>query len=139
VKEFCRARRSCLALIAALPLGLSRWGRLSSSADPHGQEWPFAELGRLATVILPPDSAQKIGRIYLGAHPDPDLEAGLLKALWPEADPFLAHGPPAPRELRLRLAAAVREDFRQRRIVHVDNWHLALTEARLCGLIALQA
>ena len=133
-------RRACLLLLATLPLGIWQWSRLSSSLDPHDPETRLAQLRRLAPEIVPPESAARIGHSYLASCPDASLEAGLVRAVWPEGS--ATPGEPtllAPGELKDRVASAVREDFRLRRIVRVSNWHLALTEARLCGLIAMRA
>jgi hypothetical protein len=40
-------------------------------------------------------------------------------------------------ELRSAIAASVRDDFATSRVVTVDGWMLAITEARLCALAYL--
>jgi hypothetical protein len=138
MNDCSRGRRACLLLLATLPLGISRWSSSSYSFDPHDPETRLAQLRRLAPEVVPPESAARIGHSYLESHADASLEAGIIRAVWPEG--FAAPAEPtllAPGELKDRLAAACREDFRHRRIVRVSNWHLALTEARLCGLIAM--
>lgn len=140
MNDFRPVRRTCLLLLATLPLGIWQWSSSASSLGLHEVERRLARLRRLAPEVLPPESAVRIGRSYLESRLDTSLETGLVHAVWPEGsattpEPALL----APGEVKDRLAAAVREDFRHRRIVRVSNWHLALTEARLCGLVAMQA
>ena len=40
---------------------------------------------------------------------------------------------------RSAIAANIRDDFAQGRIVDADGWQLSLTEARLCALAALSS
>lgn len=119
-----------------MPLGLSLWREIGfefSEADLD-----LRQLQSIARGLLPIDSAAEIGRAYLRDHTDESLGQDLVRSLRAGS-----HGVAGPRalsqaELRNHLARAVREDFQQRRIVLVGNWHLARTEARLCALVAAQ-
>ena len=129
------ARRAFIIGLASTPVALllSR----GIGFEPGGADSALAELRSVARALLPIDSAAEIGRVYLQSRTDESLGLELVRSLWvgsPGADRHRALSPSA---LRKRLTAAVREDFRQRRIVRVGNWHLALTEARLCALVAL--
>lgn len=71
-------------------------------------------------------AATAVGRRYLLTHPgerDFDDVVALLRAGSPR-DPLSA--------VRRRVA----EDFNRGRVIVVDGWVLARTEARLCGLLA---
>ena len=129
------ARRAFIVGLASTPVALllSR----GISFEPGGADSALAELRSVARALLPIDSAAEIGWAYLRSRTDESLGPELVRSLRvgsPDAD---GHRAISAAELRTRLAAAVREDFRQRRIVRVGNWHLALTEARLCALVAL--
>jgi endonuclease/exonuclease/phosphatase family metal-dependent hydrolase len=127
-------RRMCLlaalgAAAKALEGRFAEWG--TSTDSPHE--------GRLTAELLnllPRDSASAIGSEYLRTHRDAMLETGLARALQLETPSKHA---PGPGELKRRLASAARADFRHGRIVRVMNWHLALTEARLCAWVARHA
>ena len=64
-------------------------------------------------------SARAIGAAYLRSHPADRLDAETLVAALPT------------------VAEHVRNDFSNARVVTVDGWMLAVTEARLCALAYL--
>ena len=127
-------RRAFIAGLASLPLAFSLWRGIAFEAG--GADVAVRELRSLARALWPSESAAAIGRAYLRSRKDESLERELVSALWPSPPLGKAHRAISRDELRNRVAEAVREDFRQRRIVRVRNWHLALTEARLCALVA---
>jgi hypothetical protein len=121
-------RRTCLiSLLALTPPLVARtiWSTGGSS--------PLRQLAQLM-ALLPRDSAIEIGQAYLRTYVDGALERSGAAAL---AAVLVAPGVLRSDELKRRLAESVRDDFRARRIVRVGQWHLALTEARLCALVAL--
>jgi hypothetical protein len=73
-------------------------------------------------------SARAIGAAYLREHP---ADAEMLAADFPTA--------PSAADLRSTVAARIRDDFAASRMVTVDGWMLAITEARLCALTYLVA
>jgi hypothetical protein len=81
---------------------------------------PLAARPASATALfshLP--SARVIGAAYIRSHPADDFDISEL--------------PPD----RPAIAARVRDDFANGRIVTVDGWMLSITEARLCALAYL--
>jgi hypothetical protein len=130
-------RRAFIMGLASAPVALllSR----GIGFESGGADSALAELRSVARTLLPMDSAAEIGRAYLHSRTDESLGLELVRSLGAVSPGVDGHRSLSPAELRARLAAAVRQDFRQRRIVRVRNWHLALTEARLCALLALPA
>lgn len=104
---------------------------------------PAAHRDRLAARAagLFPDgrSASALGRSYLARHPneaDPDR---LIDALFADLPPAPSDGTEA-REveaIRAWVTARIEDDFRRARIVRVEGWILARSEARLCALASL--
>ena len=76
-------------------------------------------------------SARAIGAAYLRSRPANGLDAAALAAALPAGKTVA--------ELRSAIAASVRDDFAASRVVTVDGWMLAITEARLCALAYLVA
>lgn len=91
---------------------------------------------RLRALLLRPDRARLLGKVYLWQmKPRPDLQALTLAVL-----PHVSHDPHTldqKRELRNSVRAQVEADFASVRVVDVGGWLLAETEARLCGIVAL--
>ena len=95
-------------------------------------------MGRLRSLMGPPESARVIGSAYLERFPQEAEASTLLRLILdrlalvePEA---AALGAPA---LRGRLAAGLRADFADGHLVDVGGWLLSRTEARLCAAWAL--
>lgn len=131
-------RRSFLTLLAWMGgLGLLRPGRAVDELRKTAEE----PLGmRLADLLTDQRSAAAVGRAYLRSAPherNPHLLVQAIAASRPELRRNLAASD-VPR-LRAWLSQALREDFEQGRLVEVDGWILAETEARLCALAALRA
>jgi hypothetical protein len=114
-----RAGGGCAALAAAGAVGL----RTISAA------------GAVRDVANPPanDGIVALGRAYLRAHPDEADLATLKRAV-----PGLA-GDGSVRERLPDLAGVVADDFAAGRVVTVDGWQLAASEARAAAAVALGA
>ncbi len=85
------------------------------AAESETLSWPFRDHA----------SARAIGRRYLRTHPaSSELQVTRL---------LLRPGADRGRRIRERIAA----DFAAGRVVILDGWVLAATEARLCALSAL--
>jgi hypothetical protein len=81
-------------------------------------------------------SAVRLGRAYLERRPaesDADVLRFHLRDLAPQAG-WMATRPDA---VHRRLTSLSREDFGEGRVVLIDGWVLAHTEARACALVAL--
>ncbi len=102
-------RAGMRALLAALLLPTRGRGTDATQAALHSL---FSDL----------PSARAIGAAYIVENP----------AEW--IDPAILPTGLAATELRSIIAARVRDDFSNSRIVSVDGWVLAVTEARLCAL-----
>ena len=112
----------------ALALGVDR---------PSGSDLARA----LVATLRRPDSAAAVGRAYLARFPAEALSVRLVEGIREGLardgfDPVVPTGRPA--ELRSRLGKRVRRDFAEGRVVAVDGWVLAATEARLFALAALR-
>jgi hypothetical protein len=130
-------RRFLVCLWAAGGLGLGWPARAGTRFALAG---PAQSADRLAAVFRRRTSAAAVGRAYLAGHPG---EAGidhlvtqLGEALrrW-DCEPDRADC----MTLRVAMSRLVKEDFASSRVVKVDGWVLSLSEARLCGLVALLA
>jgi len=90
---------------------------------------------RLKELVPHTDSAVVIGREYLrvaSAHWKPERLATLISSCCGER--AFDSGVEA---LRRSLARRTRQDFAEGQIVRIHGWMLSVTEARLCGLVAL--
>ena len=99
---------------------------------------PVSAAERLAGLLAHRDSARVVGTAYLDRVPSEASASRLVDRI--AAD--LPEGRRTVRdasddELRSLLAASVRSDFEQDRIVEVDGWVLSPTEARLYALTTL--
>jgi len=72
-------------------------------------------------------SARAIGAAYLRSYPADRLDTSIFPIGL------------SPTERRSTIAAQVRDDFASSRVVSVDGWMLARTEAQLCALAYLTA
>lgn len=115
-----------LALLPGLPLG-----RLLEAESVDGPSWIGALVGdRHAATVL--------GKRYLNAMPEERSAAWLARELLGMELPDTITAEQAG-SLRRHLCAARTEDYRDGRLVVLDGWVLARTEARLLALIALSA
>lgn len=115
-----RFLEALVALVATSGLGSAACSRREHAAAP----------------LLPDlDAAVRIGLRHLAEGADPTA----LRALDARIETTLAEldATRAPMEqLAVALAGWIREDFVQGRIVTVDGWQLARSEAGLCALLA---
>jgi len=98
------------------------------TAEAGGERGRRRVLSGLFTAL---PSARAIGAAYLRSCADDGLDAATLAAELPAEVTMTA--------LRETVAARVRDDFATARVVNVDGWLLARTEARLCALAYLVA
>ena len=127
------SRRALIIGLASIPFA---WELRRAIFVQSGSAWTDLEdLCSVALELLPKTSAAEIGRAYLAVHRDEFLGYELVRELRSGPHQQLRDRTLFRRELRARVRGTVREDFRQRRMVCVRNWHLALTEARLCALV----
>ena len=145
-------RRSVLATV--LGGGLAAWwalgpGRALGRGLAAGGRTPgVADLAeRLVGALGRPDSAAAVGRAYLARFPEEAVPARLvagIAAAWEDEEGGGADGggfDPARADraaLRRRRRNQLRRDFARGRVVSVDGWVLAATEARLFALAALR-
>jgi hypothetical protein len=127
-------RRHVLGGLGAAATGALGW-RPAWARTASGASGPAA---RLLGVLSRSDSAAVIGRAYLAGHPDEAEVDRLVAAL----DTALQHhhdssGRVEGMELKGALSRLIRDDFAERRVVHVEGWVLSRSEARLCALAAL--
>jgi hypothetical protein len=79
-------------------------------------------------------AARRVGRIYLSSHPEEADPALLQRALFGAAG-----GSWDDRRAAIAWEEACQSDFRAARLVAVEGWWLAQSEARLCALLYLSA
>jgi hypothetical protein len=87
---------------------------------------------RLAGVLQHPDSAARLGRLYLDGTPR-EADAARLVTLIGAAPVSVT----TDEALRASLDERIRNDFINGNTVAVDGWLLSITEARLCALVSL--
>ncbi len=114
------------AVVGGLGAGLSLG--FASAAEAGGDRERRRALSGLFTAL---PSARAIGAAYLRSCADDGLDAATLAAELPAEVTMTV--------LRETVAARVRDDFANARVVNVDGWLLARTEARLCALAYLVA
>ncbi len=122
-------RRTFLALLAAGTVSGSAWTGLAAVVGPGTGTIAAAATGSSGGV----DGVVRLGRSYLHDHPD-ESDAAQLRSLLPGLDASRPVRPQLP-----ALAPASVDDFDAGRVVFVDGWHLALTEARASAAVALEA
>jgi len=129
-----RRRFLRLALLGAatLLLGPSRRGWRFEAVEPTAS----TELARrLVRSLRDVPSAQVVGAAYLRATPGyTDVHVLVTRLLRDE--PALS-GSRSAGAMRKLLRRCIREDFARERVVAVNGWLLAETEARLCALAIL--
>jgi hypothetical protein len=99
---------------------------------------PAQSADRLAAVFRQRTSAAAVGRAYLAGHPGDAGVDHLVTQLGEALRRWDCEPDRADRmTLRAAMSRLVKEDFARSRVVKVDGWVLSLSEARLCGLVAL--
>jgi len=124
-------------------LRLPKWSRRSFLVVVAGTSGAGAALvaPRLLRILDPlghgvredaARAARRLGRLYLSSHPE-DADAALLqRALFGAAG-----GTWDDRRAAIAWENACQSDFRAERLVAVNGWWLAQSEARLCALLYL--
>ncbi len=130
MKQFSLNRRQLLQL--GLGIGLA-WS-IGAPVLTHSAASPEQVRADLATLLQYQASAKIIGQHYLQRYPQ---EADVEQLLSLIAADVVAGAQRDPQELRMRLAQKVRQDFADERVVNLQGWLLARTEARLCALAVL--
>ncbi len=82
------------------------------------------------------ESAERIGRRYLATLPA-DTDRSRLLAMSPALDCALRAVRHRPEIAAGLLRQGINDDFSHANTVVVDGWVLAVTEARLCAVVAL--
>jgi hypothetical protein len=101
--------------------------------------WMENTLGSgLGQILKHTASARIIGQEYLREAPQEADVQTLARLLWvdfPQNSTGLREVNTV--ELRARLRLRTRQDFEEGRIVRLQSWMVAVTEARLCALVSL--
>lgn len=131
-------RRRFLAwLLGSLALGAPLASRLARAGGDLADREALAWIDEL---IPHPESAARLGRSYLAAHPEHADRRLLLGNLERAATSGLGStnppGDPAQRVAGLRQT--VRHDYTRGEVVVVDGWLLSITEAQLYALTAMR-
>ncbi len=122
-------RRTFLALLAAGTVSGAAWSGLADVVAPGAE----ATAATSTTTSAGADGVVRLGRSYLRDHPE-EADAAQLRSSLPGLDPAQPVRPQLP-----ALAPTSVGDFEAGRVVFVDGWHLALTEARASAAVALGA
>ncbi|HEX9799200.1 MAG TPA: hypothetical protein VGC00_03420 [Thermoanaerobaculia bacterium] len=124
------ARRELVLALAALSVAPGLLVSCRRRPDPR------ALAAALAARLRRDEAVRALGRAVVATHPE-ESDAGALAA---RLAAELGWTPDAPgAELDRRLGERVRDDFRLGRLLVVDSWRLAATEARVAALLALAA
>jgi hypothetical protein len=120
-------RRTFLTLLAAGTVSGTAWTGLTALVTPGATAAAATDSPARA------DGVVRLGRSYLHDHPDAS-DATQLRSSLPGLDATQPVRPQLP-----TLAPASVGDFEAGRVVFVDGWHLADTEARASAAVALGA
>jgi hypothetical protein len=110
-------------------------GRGSSPRDAS----PEALAARIVSVVPDRRRAAVLGRAYLREAPSEASVTGLVAAISSGCVPQLDSRTSGAADVRRALTARIESDYAERRVVDVQGWLLAPTEARICALTALTA
>jgi len=116
-------------------LGLLGLGPLRASTAVAHRTPPDSRTTRLTELVPHTESAVVVGREYLRMAPaerEPERLAALISSCCGERV-FDSDG----EALRRSLVRRTRQDFAEGQVVRIHGWMLSVTEARLCGLVAL--
>ena len=120
-------RRTFLTLLAAGTVSGAAWSGLADVVAPGAD----ATAAPSTTTPAGVDGVVRLGRSYLHDHPE-EADAAQLRSSLPGLDASQPVRPQMP-----ALAPASVGDFEAGRVVFVDGWHLAVTEARASATVAL--
>jgi hypothetical protein len=99
----------------------------------RGGGGPSSAHSQLSNLLSHSESARAIGHAYLALAPEEASATCLLRRIHRS----LADRRAGARDLRELVARRIAQDFAEDRIVELQGWILARTEARLCALKAL--
>jgi hypothetical protein len=126
-------RRRFLLLAAATVPAAGAAGLLWARRGPESRVDTFA--GRATAFIDDLGAARRLGRSYLEANPAEAGERQLERLLVEASSEWrAARGPVDVETMRALVRRDARRDFAEDRLVAVDGWYLARTEARLAAL-----
>lgn len=121
-------RRTFLALLGVGTVSATALAGLAEAMTiPAGATGPAVR----RAVATDKDGVVRLGQSYLAGHPD-EADPTKLRSLLPGLDAAQPVRPQLPAMVAPSIA-----DFEAGRIVFVDGWHLALTEARASAAVAL--
>jgi hypothetical protein len=126
-------RRKAATLLTAVLLA-SPFGDLLASITAPSVSTTARLKRMLLALFTDPWCAYSIGTAFARTMPEAARSADLLAAA------FLTEQPAAFAtidELRASILMQIHGDFAEGRVVNVDGWLLAVTEARLCALVTL--
>ena len=93
---------------------------------------------RLVSLFKGQKSAKVIGLEYLKIVPEENNKQQLLSLLSSSLESFSGlHTETDLSKLREWLRIRRQEDFKEGKVIYVQNWLLSVTELRLCALVAL--
>jgi len=107
---------------------------IAAAVLPAAWTSPAAAGALLRDAFADPQAAARIGRAYLADRPADEALGGFLDRLARRVRDAAPLDPPA---VRAWLGAEVRADFAAGRLVLVDGWLLAPSEAAAMALVAL--
>ncbi len=125
IGEHRLGRRTFVGLLAA--------GSVAGAALTNDLVRPTARAGAAPAAGPPADGVVALGKAYLETHPR-EADTRFLLARLPGIDTTQGLRPQLP-----NLSPAITEDFRSGRVVTVQGWQLARTEARAAAAVALGA
>lgn len=76
------------------------------------------------------ESAEQIGRIYLENHPE---DGNGIESLKDKLNHYRKNAKSDFTTFKHHIDQAIRDDFKHKRIVRLDDWTLSITECRLCA------
>ena len=89
---------------------------------------------KLVSLLREPQRARRVGTLYLRSAIGQLVPAlGLAKSVLAELGPDAGH-----EAIRGYIAARIRRELQNVEVISLDGWIMSPTEARLCGLVALE-
>lgn len=128
MKQASLNRRQFLQI--SLGLGIACW--LGAPTVNHPSTRAEQVTGNLAALLRHQASAQIIGQHYLQRYPHEANADRLFSLITAGLDQSVDV-----QQVRTQLSQKIRQDFADERVVNLQGWLLARTEARLCALATL--
>jgi hypothetical protein len=113
-------------------------GRVARGGSGRGVP-PEALAVQIVSAVPDRRRAAALGRAYLRDAPNEASVAGLVAAISSGCVPSLGSHTAGTADLRRALSMRVERDYAEQRLVEVQGWLLAPSEARICALTALMA